>query len=356
MKKKWVAGIDNGGTNVRVALGNNVDGFREDSYVSRPVDFSKGNAGFTENLMDMIEEAAMKVSINPLDISFYGIASAGQPTHDHCIERAGNCPFTLSFPRDLGADYRIVNDVAGGAYGAMKFGYGSTMFKNQATPRWDAAMTIGTGTSIQMLMEGELISNACGQSGESGHITSGASRKDGRLCGCGARGCDEAYFTGSGIRMGAVLRLTELYHQKYKRDDEAMSRDKNPIIALATEDLDSYPPIPTGIIINTLVKPKHVFEAAKNGYELAKEIIEEGEEYLARHMGNMMNALPPIPYIEVYGSIPEKNPEYLQAALEKLKTPGYSGNRDPDAIKWLLTEAEDLAMKGTVAMALHYVK
>jgi glucokinase len=60
-----------------------------------------------------------------------------------------------------------------------------------------AVLAFGTGVSAKMAVRGRLLTGAAGLAGEIGHQTF---RKGGRRCGCGRRGCVEAYAGWGGLR------------------------------------------------------------------------------------------------------------------------------------------------------------
>lgn len=76
-------------------------------------------------------------------------------------------------------------------------------------------VTIGTGVGGGLILDGRLVRGASGGAGELGHTTIDI---DGRLCGCGNRGCLEAYASGTsiaarareGIEAGASSEITRL--------------------------------------------------------------------------------------------------------------------------------------------------
>lgn len=356
--RKLYVGVEIGGTNVTLAARDENTPFLEESVVAAAAELSSDKA-FIEQIGELRRELLTKLDADINDIVFCGIGSTGQPTPDGKIDGSSNCSFRMTFaPQLLGKNletFRIVNDVAVAAYGAMSYGFGAKEFKEQGSPRWDGAMTIGTGTNIQLLMNRELLCNKYGQSFEFGHIPVD-SRVTGDECGCGRRGCGEAYFAGAGIANRAAKRLTELYIQFYKREGNAMLDNEK----ILNEVSKRFGLGGSTCDLILRVKAKEVFDAYKFSEKkdrTAAEIINRGIDALAQYLGNVMNALPAIPYIEVFGTIPEKDPWYVEQAVEVLKkTPAYWGNRDPNkpnATKFLVTNTEKLGLKEAVALAYH---
>ena len=64
-------------------------------------------------------------------------------------------------------------------------------------PRDFIAMVVSTGVGGGIVLDGRLLDGAAGNAGHIGHVIV---EPDGRLCGCGARGCLEAEASGTGIR------------------------------------------------------------------------------------------------------------------------------------------------------------
>lgn len=70
-----------------------------------------------------------------------------------------------------------------------------------------AHVTISTGFGVGVWDGGHLVLGKDGNAGELGRI---AVHRDGLLCGCGKRGCVEAYCSGAGITSNARRRLLSL--------------------------------------------------------------------------------------------------------------------------------------------------
>jgi glucokinase len=83
----------------------------------------------------------------------------------------------------------LTNDANAAAIGEQKFGAGKNL-KNFIV------ITLGTGLGSGIVVDGRLVYGHDGFAGELGHMVI---RPNGRLCGCGRRGCLETYASVSGI-------------------------------------------------------------------------------------------------------------------------------------------------------------
>ncbi len=84
----------------------------------------------------------------------------------------------------------LTNDANAAAIGEMVFGDAQNM-KNFLM------ITLGTGLGSGLVVNGGLVYGHDGFAGELGHVRV---EKDGRLCGCGKRGCLETYVSATGIK------------------------------------------------------------------------------------------------------------------------------------------------------------
>jgi glucokinase len=125
-------------------------------------------------------------------------------------------------------------------------------------------MTLGTGIGGGLILEGKLYHGASDVAGEIGHTTIDST---GRRCKCGNYGCLEAYASGPAIA---------------ERAREALRGDEGGSILLATAGGD-----PKKITAQT------VYEAAKKGDALAREVVRETARFLGAGVSNLLNIFNP---------------------------------------------------------------
>jgi glucokinase len=92
----------------------------------------------------------------------------------------------------------ITNDANAAALGEMLFGAAKGM-------KDFIVITLGTGLGSGIVVNGEIVYGADGFAGELGHTIYD---RNGRLCGCGRKGCLETYASASGIKK-TVIELLE---------------------------------------------------------------------------------------------------------------------------------------------------
>jgi len=146
-------------------------------------------------------------------------------------------------------------------------------------------MTMGTGIGGGIIINGEIYHGANDSAGEVGHQIL---LPDGALCGCGQCGCLEALCSGPGIK---------------RRAQEAVR--KNPdtqILKLANGEIDK-------------VKSEFVIQAAKNGDQLALELIDETAWYMGWGIANLVNIINP--EIIVIGTIAIASGDLLLEPIRK---------------------------------------
>lgn len=94
----------------------------------------------------------------------------------------------------------ITNDANAATIGEMVFG-------NARGLRDFVMITLGTGLGSGFVANGELICGHDGFAGEMGHVVV---EPNGRMCGCGRRGCLETYVSATGIRRTAFELMAEM--------------------------------------------------------------------------------------------------------------------------------------------------
>ena len=171
---------------------------------------------------------------------------AGAPNgnyHNGTIELAPNLvwakgkivPLADMFSKRLGINVALTNDANAAAIGEMTYGVAKGM-KNFIV------ITLGTGVGSGIVIDGKLLYGHDGFAGELGHVTM-VRGEEGRLCGCGRKGCLEAYCSATG-----VARTAREFLEKDNRP--SLLRELNP------DTIESY----------------DVYKAAEKGDEIALDI------------------------------------------------------------------------------------
>ncbi len=109
-----------------------------------------------------------------------------------------------------GVQVLITNDANAAAIGEGVFGSAKGM-------KDYVVITLGTGLGSGIVSNGEMIYGHDGFAGEYGHIMVD-SRVTGRECGCGRRGCLEAYASATGIKRTAFELMAKMNNDSELRD------------------------------------------------------------------------------------------------------------------------------------------
>ncbi|MEE1152781.1 MAG: ROK family protein [Prevotella sp.] len=204
MNKPYVIGLDLGGTNSVFGIVDNEGNIIETASMktggyTEAKDYF--NAAF-DTLTPIIEK------VGGLDkIERMGIGAPNGNYLNGCIEMAPNLPWAheTSVPlakmfseRLGGMPVHITNDANAAALGEMTYGVARGM-KNFIV------LTLGTGVGSGIVINGQMVYGCDGMAGELGHVIM---RRDGRQCGCGRRGCLEAYCSATGVARTAREWLT----------------------------------------------------------------------------------------------------------------------------------------------------
>lgn len=155
----------------------------------------------------------------------------------------GIVPLADMFSEKLGIPVKMTNDANAAAIGEMTYGAARGM-KNFIE------ITLGTGVGSGIVINGQVVYGCDGFAGELGHVVM-VRGENARPCGCGRKGCLEAYCSATGVARTAREMLQ-------KTDRPSLLRDMNPA------DITSL----------------DVSLAAGKGDELAKEIYQFTGEML----------------------------------------------------------------------------
>lgn len=195
--KPYVIGVDLGGTNTVFGIVDK-DGniIAENSIKTQKYSTADGfvKAG-VECLMPIIEQ------VGGLDkVQGMGVGAPNGNYYKGTIEYAPNLcwghdgvvPLAQMFSDALGGlGVRLTNDANAAAMGEMRYGAARGMQNF-------IMLTLGTGVGSGIVINGQLVYGADGFAGELGHVTM-VRGEAGRPCGCGRKGCLEAYCSATGV-------------------------------------------------------------------------------------------------------------------------------------------------------------
>lgn len=302
---KYYAGVDLGGTNTKIGILDIEGNIFKSSIIKTFSD--RGVEDTLNRIWETIKNLIQELNIDIKSLSGIGIGIPGPVKDQSIVKFFANFPWKKNInvkelmEKISGVETKLDNDVNIIAMGEAKYG---------AAKGSSSSVTIALGTGIGggIYINGSLISGFSGAGGEIGHIKL---EKDGKLCGCGQRGCFEAYASATGMIREAVSRL-------------AVNKNN-----LLYELIDRK--------INKL-EAKDIFDAARQGDSFSLDIIDYETEYLAMGIGNILNILNPEVIVIgggvalagdiLFNPLKEKLKKYvLPVALEDLKiVPGVLGN------------------------------
>ena len=256
---RWIAGVDIGGTNVRVGLVPFEGGMPGVVRQERTVP-ERGPAHVVTRVGDMLQSAVGEVGQGV--VAGIGVGCPGPLDREAGVvletPNLGwrNVPLRGLIAEATGLPVTLDNDANCAAYGEWWLGAG------RGAERL-IGLTLGTGIGGGIVMGGEIYHGASDAAGEVGHMSVDY---NGRVCACGSRGCVEAYASGPGIAARAVEGLGE----------GAESRI-------------------TAIVANGggRVTARLVCEAAAAGDAYATRILTETARILAVAVANLINLLNP---------------------------------------------------------------
>ena len=229
------------------------------------------------------------------------------------LEWKGIVPLARLFSEALGVKVVVTNDANAAAIGEMTYGAARGM-KNFIM------ITLGTGVGSGIVVNGDLVYGCDGFAGELGHVTVDYS-EDARLCGCGKKGCLEAYCSATGVARTAQEFLA-------KSDDESELRNI-PVDQITSRD---------------------VSVAASHGDKMALDIYKFTGELLGRTCTNFTAFSSPEAYV-FFGGLTKAGDllmDHIKAAYDKHVMPIFKGKA-----KMLFSQLDDAqaAVLGAAALA-----
>lgn len=206
--KPYVIGVDLGGTNTVFGIVSaRGEVIAQDSIKTKQ---HKTAAEFVEAGLACLRPLVTQVG-GIEQIQGMGIGAPNGNYYNGTIEFAPNLPWAHDgviplaqlFSDALGIPVKLTNDANAAAMGEMTYGAARGM-KNFIV------ITLGTGVGSGIVINGQVVYGCDGFAGELGHVIMDR-RPDARPCGCGRKGCLEAYCSASGVARTAreILQTTD---------------------------------------------------------------------------------------------------------------------------------------------------
>lgn len=222
VEKNRVIGIDIGGTGTKIGI---VDA--RGKILARDESIATNAYPTFEEYINAINEVIgrlIRITDSEGKIRGIGVGAPDSNFYTGNIEHAFNLPWKGVLPlakmlsERSGIPVRVTNDANAAAIGEMTYGTAKGM-KNFIV------ITLGTGVGSGIVINGELVYGSDGFAGELGHVTM-VRGEEGRLCGCGRKGCLEAYCSATGVVRTAKEMLETLDTPSLLRDIKGItSRD-----------------------------------------------------------------------------------------------------------------------------------
>ena len=248
--KKYVFGADIGGTTVKLGFFT-VEGELLDKW-EIPTRKDEGGRFILPDVAASLEAKLVERSIDKEEIAGVGIGVPGPVKDDGTVLRCVNLGWGVfnveeEFEKIFGLPVKVGNDANMASLGEMWQGGGKGY-------QSIVMVTLGTGVGGGIIINGKMLSGTNGAGGENGHIC--VNDNETEVCGCGKKGCLEQYTSATGITRMAERTLTNTDRASKLRTVQYISA-------------------------------KEIFDAAKEGDELAMELVENHGRTLGKALASV---------------------------------------------------------------------
>lgn len=274
-KKKYAIGVDLGGSKINVALISYHGKIKE--HIKVPTNANQEPDVTISRIKRVIHEIISQSGLGIESILGIGIGAPGPlDCQKGIIHFAPNLPgwkevhLRQLIAEEFNLPVILENDGNAAAWGEKIFGVAKGV--NDLV-----CLTLGTGVGGGLILNGKIYHGKNNVAGEIGHIIV---NKNGPRCNCGNFGCLEAYSSATGIKNRISRKIKES-----KIDDHNFFYQK---------DLDKI----------SLAK---IFELARQGNPVVKDIVDEAIEYLGVGIASLVNLLNPEMVVLVGGITNEGN-------------------------------------------------
>lgn len=290
------AGVDLGGTNLKLGLVSAEGELLH--HHSAATEADRGPDHVLARIADAVRALCDAAPIGLADVSAVGLGAPGPVDWKAgVVVFAPNLPGWRDVPaRDrlrehLGRPVVLENDANAAGYGEFRCGAGRDV-------RNLVLLTLGTGIGGGIVLDGRLFRGPADTGAELGHMVI---RHGGRRCGCGNRGCLEAYASATAVvaRMGERIEAGD----------------------------------PSALAERPDFTCRDVFEAAQKGDALAKRIVEETADYLASGITSILHVLNP-EMVVLTGGMMGAGDSFLNAVRRRVRETAFERASSACEICW----------------------
>ena len=253
---KYVFGVDIGGTTVKIGLFSTEGELLDKWEITTRTD--DGGAYILSDIAASIDNKLTEKEITKEDVKGVGMGVPGPVKEDGTVIKCVNLGWGIfnaanELSELIGLPVKVGNDANMAALGEYWQG-GGKEYDNVVM------VTLGTGVGGGIILNGKMLAGVNGAGGEIGHMTIDLNEQD--ACNCGKKGCLEQYASATGI-----VRLANRALQ---------ATDK-----------------PSRLREVKYISAKEIFDAAKNGDDLALDLIEEHGRRLGYALANVACVVDP---------------------------------------------------------------
>lgn len=248
--KKYGFGVDIGGTTCKIGLFDMSGELLEKWEI--PTNTENSGSAILDDVAAAVLGKMEERGLENKDIQGIGLGVPGPVGKDGTVFRCVNLGWDVvnvehALSEKTGLYVKAGNDANVAALGEMWQG-GGAGHENVVM------VTLGTGVGGGIIIDGKIVSGFHGAGGEIGHIKMRDNEEE--TCGCGGHGCLEQYASATGIVRMAKDKLCG-------ESRATVLRDADPLSA------------------------KAIFDAAKEGDEVAKELVDELCGMLGKALANI---------------------------------------------------------------------
>lgn len=254
--KKYVFGVDIGGTTIKMGLFDMNANVLEKWEI--PSVTANGGERILPDIAASIKETMAKMDITMGEVAGVGMGAPGPIDAQGTVYKTANLGWDTvfnipeAFKKELDLPVMAGNDANVAALGEMWQG-GGKGYKDLVV------VTLGTGVGGGVICNGQMVTGATGSGGEIGHIH--VEDNETEECGCHNIGCLEQYSSATGIVRLANRRLAKDNAPSVLRDNELTA--------------------------------KAVFDAVKFGDKVAIEVAEQFGQYLGKGLAAIAGVVNP---------------------------------------------------------------